>query len=122
MPCLCLDFLRCFPSAWAPRSCLARLSSRCMPALSWKLVCSYGPVGCFIFMSAQCLRSPAALRTGASGSTERHLRQSLDGVLPVPFRIRGWRCAHRATLAFLMEAFAGCPEGILGADVCTFTG
>src|SRR6476619_3076429 len=86
MPCLCSDFLRWSPSAWAPRSCLAQLSLRCMPALSRKQVCYYGPVGCFIFMSARCSRSPAALRTGASASTEQHLRQSLDGALPVPFR------------------------------------
>jgi hypothetical protein len=42
----------------------------------------------------------------------------LDGALPVPFRIRGWRCAHSATLAFLIAALAGCAEGILSADVC----
>src|SRR5262249_37360496 len=119
MPCCCSDFLRCSPSAWAPRLCLARLSLRCMPALSCKQACYCGSVGCFIFMSARCSRSPAALRTGASAFTERHLRQSLEGALRVPFRIRGWCCAHRATLAFLKAALTGCPEGILSAEGCT---
>src|SRR5215467_1426735 len=119
MPCCYSDFLRSSPSAWAPRSCLARLSLRGMPALSWKQECYSGPVGCFIFTLARCSRSPAALRTGASAFTERHLRQSLEGALRVPFRIRGWCCAHRATLAFLIAALTGCPEGILSVEVCT---
>src|SRR5215471_6412955 len=47
-----------------------------MPSLSCKQACHCRPVGCFIFMSARCSRSHAALRTGASASTERHSRQS----------------------------------------------
>src|SRR5262249_35897027 len=55
--------------------------------------------GCFIFMSARCSRSPAALRTGASASTEPHSRQS-SARAPTIWRIAStmfWPCDTRTS-------------------------
>src|SRR6476660_7748692 len=47
-----------------------------MPSLSCKQVYHCRAVGCFIFMSARCSWSHAAVPTGARAFTERHSRQS----------------------------------------------
>src|SRR3954471_20540881 len=59
----------------------ARLSLRPMPSLSCKQVFHCRAVGCFIFMSARCSWSHAAVRTGARAFTERHSRQSSAMIL-----------------------------------------